>query len=256
MVRGLYTAAMGMNVQAKRLEVVSNDLANADTSGYKKDIAIVSDFKEQYLTRLRDKQNFNPNNGRIGQITYGAKIQEIYTNFDQGPMVSTSLETDMALDGEGFFSVQTPTGVAYTRDGNFSVNQFGQLVTKEGYSVLGEEGPIELGEDYFTLGVTLSVRQGGEVYVDEDYIDTLAVVNFEDLTQMDKLDDNYYTTDNEAIPFTGTVIQTYLEAPNVSVVDSMVNMITVARMYEMNQKMVQTQDELLGRAVNDLGKEQ
>lgn len=254
MVRGLYTAAMGMNVQAKRLDLVSNDLANAGTTGYKKDVAVVSSFKEEYISRLNDSQNFTSNNGVIGKITYGAKIDDVYTDFTQGSVVSTNLETDLAIQQDGFFTVQTPNGLAYTRDGNFSINQYGQLVTKEGYNVMGQDGPIELGEDYFTNGNKIVVQNNGSVYVGNDYIDTLDIASFQDNNTLTKLEDNLYTSTGQRREFNGSVLQGYLEVSNVNTVTAMVDMITVARAYETNQKMIQTQDSILGKAVNDLGR--
>lgn len=254
MVRGLYTAAMGMNVQAKRLDLVSNDLANAGTTGYKKDVAVISSFKEQYLSRLNDSQNFTNNNGVIGKVTYGAKVDEVYTDFTQGPVIGTSNETDLAIQGDGFFTVQTPNGLAYTRDGGFCINQRGELVTKEGYHVMGQDGPIELGEDYFSNGDKIVVQGKGEVYVGGNYIDTLQMANFTDSRSLRKLGDNLYSSNGQTEPFTGSIIQSYLEVSNVNTVSAMVDMITVARAYETNQKMIQTQDSLLGKAVNDLGR--
>ena len=254
MVRGLYTAAMGMNVQAKRLDIVSNDLANAGTTGYKKDVAVVSSFKEEYLARLNDQQNFAPNNAIIGKITYGAKIDEVYTDFTQGSVRATSSPNDLAIQGDGFFTVQTPNGLAYTRDGNFMINQFGQLVTSEGYNVMGQEGTIELGEDYFTQGNSIVVQGNGEIYLDGAYIDTLDIATFTDNRSLTKLGDNLYSSTGEKNEFTGSIIQSFLETSNVNTVSAMVDMITVARAYETNQKMVQTQDQLLGKAVNELGR--
>jgi len=254
MVKGLYTAAMGMNVQAKRLEIISNDLANTNTTGYKKDVAVVSSFKEEYIKRLNDSQNFVPNNGIVGKITYGAKIDEVYTDFTQGSVISTGLETDMALQGNGFFTVETPNGLAYTRDGNFSINQYGTLVTKEGYPVMGQEGTIELGEDYFTSGDKLVVQSTGELYVGADYIDTIDIANFEETRALTKMDDNLFTSTGARSEFTGGVVQSFLETANVNPVSAMVDMITVARAYETNQKMIQTQDSILGKAVNELGR--
>ncbi len=254
MVKGLYTAAMGMNVQAQRLDIISNDLANTNTTGYKKDIAVVSSFKEEYIKRLNDTQNFKPNNEVIGKITYGAKVDEVYTDFTQGSVISTNLETDLALQGSGFFTVQTPNGLAYTRDGNFSINQYGGLVTKEGYPVMGQEGAIELGEDYFTSGDKLVVESNGAVYVGTNYIDTLDIASFEDPRALTKMNDNLFTSTGARGEFTGSVIQSFLETANVNPVSAMVDMITVARAYETNQKMIQTQDQILGKAVNELGR--
>lgn len=254
MVRGLYTAAMGMNVQAKRLDMISNDLANTDTTGYKKDVAVVSSFKEQYLKRVNDTEQFISNEGRVGKMVYGAKVDEIYTDFTQGSVISTGLETDLAVQGEGFFTVQTSNGIAYTRDGNFSINQFGTLVTKEGYPVMGQEGAIELGEAYFTQGNKLVVQGNGEIYVGSEYIDTLDMASFQDPTSLTKTNDNLYTTTDPRSEFTGSVIQSFLETSNVNTVSAMVDMITVSRAYESNQKMIQTQDSMLDKAVNELGR--
>lgn len=254
MVRGLYTAAMGMNVQAKRLDIISNDLANTDTTGYKKDVAVVSSFKEEYLKRLNDTQHFTPNNGTVGKIVFGAKVDEVYTDFTQGSVISTGLETDMALQGEGFFTVQTPEGTAYTRDGNFSISQSGDLVTKEGYAVMGQAGAVNLGTDYFTSGEKITVQGNGSIYAGSKYIDTLNLVNFEDTASLSKMGDNLYLATGQVSEFNGSVLQAFLEKANVNTVEAMVDLITVARAYEANQKMVQTQDSILGKAVNELGR--
>ncbi len=254
MVRGLYTAATGMNVQAKKLEVISNDLANSNTTGYKKDTAIISSFQEVLMTRLNDRQHQVPNNKAIGTMTYGAKIDEVYTDFTQGSIISTGETADVAISGNGFFVVQTPNGVAYTRDGNFSINQYGDLVTKEGYSVMGTDGAISLGEDFFSTGGNLAINENGEVYLDEVYIDTLDMANFDDTRLLNKIDNNLYTATGARSEFTGSLIQGYLETANVNPVTAMVDMITVSRAYETNQKMIQTQDGLLSKAVNELGR--
>ena len=245
---------MGMNVQAKRLDVISNDLANTDTTGYKKDVVAVSSFKEEYIKRLDDYQNFTPNEGVIGKITYGAKVDEIYTDFTQGSVISTANDTDLAIQGEGFFVVQTPDGEAYTRDGSFTVNQLGELVTSEGYNVMGTEGPISLGEAFFETGDKVIIKSDGGIYLGNEYIDTLDIAAFEDTRVLTKMDDNLYSADGERVEFSGKLLQGYLETSNVNTVDAMVNMITVARAYETNQKMIQTMDNVLGKAVNDLGR--
>ncbi len=254
MVRGLYTAATGMNVQAKRLEVISNDLANTTTTGYKKDVAVVASFQDVLMSRLNDTQNGAPNNGTIGKITYGAKVDEVYTDFTQGSIVSTGEMVDVAIQGNGFFVVQTPNGEAYTRDGNFSINQYGELVTKEGYPVMGLEGAITLGEDFLSTGGQVLINSQGEITLDEGYIDTLEVVSFEDNKSLTKMNDNLYSGTGARLPFEGSLVQGYLETANVNPVTAMVDMITVSRAYETNQKMIQVQDSLLGKAVNELGR--
>lgn len=254
MVRGLYTAATGMNVQAKRLEIISNDLANTTTTGYKKDVAVVSSFQEVLMNRLNDTQNQVPNNGAIGKMTYGAKIDEVYTDFTQGSIISTGEMVDMAIVGDGFFVVQTPNGEAYTRDGNFTINEYGELVTKEGYAVMGLDGPITLGEDFLSSGGDVIIDTDGEMSLDNQYIDTLELVRFEDSRALRKMDNNLYSSTAAKEAFTGSVRQGYLESANVNPVTAMVDMIAVSRAYETNQKMIQVQDSLLSKAVNELGR--
>ena len=117
MIRGLYIANTGMNVQAKRMDLLSNDLANVNTTGYKQDTAVVGSFEEVMLSRFNDTQNNVNNNGEIGTINYGARIQEVRTQFMQGSVINDDYATTVALQGSGFFVVYTPTGTLYTRDG-------------------------------------------------------------------------------------------------------------------------------------------
>lgn len=255
MVRGLYTAATGMNVQAKKMDIISNDLANVNTTGYKKDTAVIASFPQILASRLDDTQNHIPNNGMIGAMSLGARIDEIYTNFTQGSVIKTDGIVDLAIQGEGFFAVQTPANTFYTRDGNFSINQNGEMVTKEGYYVLSQEGlPITLGEDFLANGGQVVVKESGEVYRGAELIDTIALVRFEDNGTLQKAADNLYQAEGQGIPFQGSMIQGFLESSNVNSVTAMVDMITVSRAYEANQKVIQTQDAILGKAVNEIGR--
>lgn len=252
MVRGLYVGATGMNVQAKRLDVISNDLANANTVGYKKDVTVVTSFPEVLVSRLNDSQNNLSNNAPIGKITFGARMEGIYTQFTQGSVRQTEGITDVAIQGDGFFTVQTPTGTAYTRDGRFVVNNEGMLVTAEGYGVVGENGPIEIGEDFLKNSGSLSISETGEISINGQIIDTLQMGAFADNLSLTKIGDNLFQSNAAPIDFTGSVAQGFLEMSTVNSVEAMVDMIAVSRAYEANQKVIQTQDALLGKAVNNL----
>ncbi|MGL4345931.1 MAG: flagellar hook-basal body complex protein, partial [Cellulosilyticaceae bacterium] len=117
MIRGLYTAATGMNVQSKKMDIISNDLANVNTTGYKKDQVVVASFPEMLTQRIGDRQNGMSNDKTIGKMTFGAKVDDVVTQFVQGSLVKTDGMVDVALHGAGFFVVQTPNGQMYTRDG-------------------------------------------------------------------------------------------------------------------------------------------
>lgn len=252
MIKGLYTAATGMNVQAKKMDVISNDLANVNTAGYKKDTTVITSFKETLMKRINDSQHNMPNNETIGTVSLGAKVAEVYTQFSQGSLVATNELTDVAIQGDGFFVVNTLDGEAYTRDGNFVVNQNGDLVTTEGYSVMGQNGAISFGEEFLTSGGDISIKENGDIYLNTTYIDTLDIANFEDTRALTKMNDNLYSSTAQRSEFTGSVIQGFLEASNVNSVTAMVDMITVSRAYEANQKVLQTHDSLLSKAVNEI----
>ncbi|MHC1749799.1 MAG: flagellar basal-body rod protein FlgF [Cellulosilyticaceae bacterium] len=254
MIRGLYIAGTGMNVQSKKMDIISNDLANVNTTGYKKDTAIISSFPEILLSRVNDTQNHRPNNGQIGKITHGAKIDEIYTEFTPGSVRATGGLVDIAIQGDGFFVVQTPNGEAYTRDGSFSIDASGNLVTKEGYKVMGENGPVALGEDFLSSGGEVTVGKNGDVVLDGTLMDTISIAKFTDNKQLQKLDDNLYQGTGQRAEFDGTLLQGFLETSNVNPVTAMVDMISVSRAYEANQKILQVHDALLGKAVNEIAR--
>ena len=150
MIRGWYTAASGMNAQQKQLDVIAQNLANADTTSYKRDVAVHKSFSELLIRRMRDdgvvKNPFGSSDSApiIGKLGLGVELNEIFTEFEQGSLKQTNAPSDFALEGKGFFCVETPYGEQYTRNGNFLVGVEGYLMTKEGYPVIGENGRIFL----------------------------------------------------------------------------------------------------------------
>ena len=248
MLRGLYTAATGMTVQRNKMDVLTNNIVNASTNGYKQDELISSSFEEVLIERTNDPYVVNTSS-EVGPYSFGTHIDEIYTDFAQGSMEETGTVTDLAISGEGFFAVETPDGERYTRAGNFSVDQDGYLVTSDGDYVLGDNGRLNVGTGGF------AVSSDGTVTADGEVRGTLDIVQFEDTTGLRKQGENlYYSLDGE-IPTEadGKVIQGYLEGSNVDIADEMVDMISVYRTYEANQKILTMTDETLGLAVNDLG---
>lgn len=254
MVRGLYIAATGMNVQSKKMDIVSNDLANVNTTGYKKDTAVIAAFPEILTSKIDKMSGDSQVATPIGTMNFGARVDEVYTQFSQGSLIKTEGIVDVAIQGTGFLTIQTPEGLSYTRDGQFSINPNGDLVTKEGYAVMGQDGPINLGEDFLADGAEVSVEANGDILLGEEWMDQLALVDFEDTRTLLKAGDNLYTATADPIAFEGSVIQGFIEGSNVNPVTAMVDMITVSRAYEANQKMIQTQDTLLGKAVNDIAR--
>ncbi len=252
MVKGLYTSYTGLVNQQNRLDVVTNNLANATTTGYKKEGCTTQSFDSVYGIKVKDL-TVGGVNENIGKLSFGAKIGETYRDWSNGSFISTSSNYDFALSGEGMFSISFTNKLGeestlYTRDGSFQMNSEGYLVTKDGDFVLGENGPIQLPTDLSEL----SVQPTGEIYADGQYIDRFALVNFEDYNYVEAYGENLYRAVDGATftDATATVNQGYLESSNINVVSEMVDMITIAREFESNQKVMTTIDEMLGKMVN------
>ncbi len=255
MIRGLYTSGIGMATQMKKLDVVSNNLANVNTTGYKKDSPIISSFPDILMTKINDRDQMGMMPKPIGNVTLGAQIDEIYTDFSQGSFIRTDDRFNVAIQGDGFFTVTTPDGQErYTRDGSFIVSQDGQLKTKEGNLVMGQNGVVRLGDEFLTRRREVFIDDTGGINIEGTLVDRLNIVSFEDQAGLDKVGDNLFQGGGNPGPFNGKVIQGFLEDTNVNPVTAMVDLITVSRAYEANQKMVQVHDSLMGKAANEVGK--
>jgi flagellar basal-body rod protein FlgF len=246
MIRGLYISATGMSTQLRNQEVVSNNLANVDTVGYKKDKMVVRSFQEFLASRIDDPQD----KGRapfIGRFSLGSAPDSIVTDYSLGTTTYTGRTLDVALAGEGFFTVATPQGERFTRAGDFQLSADGALQTVEGYPVLGEAGPIEVGdgEFYFT--------SRGDVVVNGESVNRFAIVDIPPGGLIKEGETLFVPAqEGETVPLADyTLYQGYLESSNVNAVKEMVDMIAGMRAYEMNQRSMSMQDETLGQLIND-----
>lgn len=253
MIRGLYTSAIGMITQMNNMDTITNNIANVDTTAFKEDKAIVQSFSEKMMKIFDNpEQKLIKRNNNVGKVTLGNFITEVYTDFSNGSFKETSGKYDFAIEGEGFFAIECVDGniERYTRDGSFTVNSNGELVTKEGNYVLGDNGRIIIpnGE--------ISISENGYIYANGEFVDRLKLVNFENLDTLRKYGDNLYDKIDETIekPFNAKIIQGHLEGGNVNIVDEMVKLINVSRIYEVNSNMIQSHDTVIGKAVNELGK--
>lgn len=254
MVRGWYTGASGMNAQQNRLDAIANNLANADTTAFKRDIAVSKSFPELLMRRMNDDGMYKTPFGSadaapiIGKVGLGVETNEVYTVFEQGAFKVSDIKTDIALGGEGFIAIQTPEGERYTRNGSFTIGKEGFLETKDGYPVLGEKGPIQVNDDSFTVnkdGLILSSDGSTE-------IDRIKTVRFDNERYLKKAGNSFYTATDISGPAhiaegdeRPQFMQGYLETSNVNVVNEMVQMIEVNRAYEANQKLVQAEDSMM-----------
>lgn len=357
MFRGLYTGVSGMQTSQKRLDITSNNMANVNTTGFKKDLLISENFPEVLMKKINGKlpaQAVRPNGdlqanregealnistergfftvsspkgisysrqvnfaldengylrtyGRnidgqidtsegnfvlnsqggiiqvegndldvneqgqllvdgavaadliyrpsldvIGTINSGRRFEKTHTNFNQGPLLETGNSMNFAIEGRGFFRVTAGEGEMYTRNGSFYLNDNRELVTEEGYSLMGQNGSIII------EGTDFQVTTEGQVIVDGQVIDQIDIVNILNVKDLNKFGQSYYIgkedVDLDIQPFEGQLVQGYLEGSNINPIDEMVDMINIMRAYESNSRVVRAYDEILQRAVNEIGK--
>lgn len=289
MLKGLYTAYTGMINEQHRMDVLTNNLANATTNGFKKEGTTSEAFDTVLAYKIKDLSEAgnlprpmatnrpvdeaeanNPLNEtymerRISKtgLNLGVKIGENYVDYSEGPIKETGNVLDLALTDRGFFSIQYTnkageTSIKYTRDGNFTMNTQGYLTTHDGDFVLDEDGQrIQLDP-----GRDISINTNGDIFQEGEIVATVDITDFEDYNYLERFGENLFQPvdgatelDREAMAEelgTNTQIHSgFLEMSNISVVTEMVNMITLQRQYESNQKVITTYDDTLEQAVTN-----
>lgn len=260
-------------------DVLANNLANVATTGYKRDTVVFKDFPQILAHRLNDEILSGPfgtvdRMPPIGTVGTGVEVNDVVTNHaDSYRYEYTGNPLHLALEGPpgvrrgyGFFEVATPDGIFYTRAGNFTINQDGNLVTQEGALVLGDNGPIQLDPNNFMIQpdgeILYNPLYGGEganQWEETAVLDRLRIVAFENPAGLDKYGYTLYRATEESgepeLIVAGALIRRgYLEASNVNPVREMVELIRAHRAYETAAKVVQTSDQILGQAVGDVGR--
>ncbi|MDE6919852.1 MAG: flagellar hook-basal body protein, partial [Lachnospiraceae bacterium] len=225
MLRGLYTSYTGMLNEQYRMDIMSNNLANADTTGFKKEGSTSQAYAEVMAVKIKDLTE-NPNTPRrLGNMSLGVKIGETYTDFSQGSLRDTGNTYDIALGGSGFFNIEFTskageTSTKYTRDGGFTITKEGYLVTKDGDYVLGENGRIQLST---TAGTTVFDRNG-DIYQDDRLVASLKISDFEDTNYLTHYGETMWDAKEGAVEIDvedPDVRQGYLEMSNANVVKEM-----------------------------------
>lgn len=307
MLKGLYTAYTGMVNEQHRMDVMTNNLANADTNGYKKEGTTSQAFDTVLAYKIKDLSepgNLPKNLGtpktfdedsvdnpdrwmsRTG-MNLGVKIGENYVDYSEGPIKETGNTFDLAISDRGFFEIEYTnkageTSTKYTRDGNFTMDRQGYLVTQDGDFVLDENGRrIKM-----DTALPVSIDRSGRITQDGTEVAVIGLTDFEDYDYLERFGENYFQTVEKTrrqlvvdgngdpvldengnlqyetivegrateIDCESEIYSGYLETANISIVTEMVNMITIQRQYESNQKVITTFDETLDTAVNQLGK--
>ncbi len=240
---GIWSVLSGALTQEKRLEVLTNNLANANTTAFKKDRIVLQAF-----TPLKQEPATAEHGPEL--VPTFNMLDRTMTLFHEGAIRETADPLDLAIEGEGFFAIQTPGGVRYTRDGNFTMDIQGQLVNQAGFPVLGDGGSILLPPGKVTIG------SDGKIFVDKEEVASLATFEFSDKNGLKKVGGSLY----EAVRGGATpspqirVRQGALEMSNVNTVEEMVTMMSALRTYESTQRSMLTAIEVLGKGANEVGR--
>ncbi len=260
MMRSLWTAASGMVGQQFNIDTISNNLANVNTYGFKKQRAEFEDLLYQTLLMAGTPATEVTEVPTGIQVGHGVKVSATQKMFSQGSLQSTENKLDIALEGDGFFKIQLYDGtMAYTRDGSFKIDSNRQVVTSNGYLL---EPPLILPENF--IMDSLSISQDGRIHVkivgEEDPVEVgqLEIYRFVNPAGLSSIGGNLF----KMTPASGDEIagqpgldgmakthQGFLEMSNVKVVEELVNMIVAQRAYEVNSKAIQTSDSMLGTAI-------
>jgi flagellar basal-body rod protein FlgF len=240
MFRGIEISSQGLEAMILQQNIIANNLANTNTVGYKGDALLLNSFRGVLANKLG--------------VTGGAmRVDGVVMQAGQGDLVQTGDNFDVALQGDGFFAVDTPQGTRYTRNGNFTVDSSGVMVTPDGYSVLGENGPIKISGD------TIEITEEGDIIIDGKKENTIMVVDFAKPYKLKKIGNNLLDTASSDVqpsekPEDTELVQGSLESSSVSVIQEMVKMVECLRAFELNQKAIMTQDELTNKAISDVGR--
>jgi len=251
----IYMAATGALAYEKRLQILSNNLANVNTVGFKKDRGRFQAFS---LSETVNNKEIPVYRSRSQAPAYWMQYSS-YTDFSSGEIKKTGSQFDLAITGRGFFCVETPDGVRYTRRGDFTVDKDEVLVTQEGWPVLGQGGEIQIKMAKPSVDKReFSVSEDGFVTVDGSQVDRLRIVDFTNSSGLEKAGHNFYRAVNpnvlEDMDEDFRISQGFLELSNVDVVRMMTEMIEVLRGYESYQKTIRSIDDMNAKVINEVGK--
>ncbi len=264
MQEGLYIAASGGMIQQRKLEVLANNLANINTNGFKQDSLV---FHEM-LTPFRHDDNFEAVRNELlppslsNKTTSYVALTDFATNFKQGGLTTTGNPLDLALEGDGFFAIQTEQGIRYTRKGNFALDDKNRLVNPQGQLLLSrsDQGitiPPNVGDVTVDPEGAVSVSNGTQSI----QVGQLKLVQFEDKSTLVKdgssffkLKDGVKSPESKAPPKNLGVRQGFVESSNVNVVDEMTRMITTSRTFEAFQKVIQSIDSANDQSINSIAR--
>ncbi len=248
MINGIYLATSGMNMEQKRMDVLSNNLSNVNTAGYKKEKVVFQVYKDRNIFNVSE-------NTELGNYSGGIVIGQKLIDLSEGNIRYTGNLLDFCVNGKNFFAVNSPDGQLLTKDGSFRLDENGNLINRDGYFVVGNNGNIQIPDD--SADGVLSVDESGNIYMGENIIDTFKLVSVAGPEDITMIGSSYFILKDGVQPPENTdvfVKQGYIETSNVNGIAEMVDMISITRSYEASQKIINMEDETLKKTTNEVGK--
>ncbi len=248
MISGIYFTTSGMNVEQKRMEILSNNLANVNSIGYKKRNVTFVNYQDMVISALHKQIS-------LGSLSKGLVMDDVSIDLTGGYLKFTQNPLDLAINDYNFFVIEDLyNNNLLTKNGAFKLDSENYLVNNEGYKVLGTKGYIKIPS---TDANNLLIDSNGNIFIENQFIDKLKIISVNSPNDLIVTDSPYFILkeDRELIENKNVnIMQGFLESSNVNGINEMVDMIAVMRSYEMNQKIIKMQDETLSKAVNNIGK--
>lgn len=254
MLRGMYSSISAMiNLQASQ-SVITNNMANINTTGFKGETLVSKSFDELVLSNRDKYVNGQGKKQELGSLNPGVRIDEVTTNYTQGTIVSTDNDTDFAINGKGFFTIEDRDGNRrYTRDGVFKVNSMGYLVTTSGDSVLGVNQGTNALEPIYVGNQKISMDNRNNILMDSRVAYRFNIVDFQDYNTLNKVGQNQFEGNNEVAVNNYNIQNKVKETSNVDLIDVTSALMSNMRAFEANQKVVQIMDATLSKIANEVG---
>jgi flagellar basal-body rod protein FlgG len=248
MSRGFYTLASGMLTQQRKIDISSNNIANMNTAGYKKEQAVTSNFGSLLINKY--KQNgINEEATPINNVSLIRVLEENNSIHSQGSLEETGSITDFAIMGAGFFAIDSNGQILYTRNGSFNIDEEGYLMLEGSGRVQGEFGDIYIGTDKFVFS------EDGSITVDDEVIDNIAVYDFADYNSLNKIREGLFISDIEPdLVDYPLIVNNTIERSNVNITEEMTGMMSSQRALQSAAQALKIYDMINDKAVNEIGK--
>lgn len=255
MLRSMYASVSSMITLQARQGIITNNLANINTTGYKSQTLVAKSFDDMLLHNKDNYKDGVSNVNELGSLNFGVRIDETATSYKQGTLISTENNTDFAIVGNGFFQVtDEQNNTYYTRDGSFKVNPQGYLVTNSGHYVMGINSQTGNSERIYIGSDLISISPDNSVMINGENRYKFNIVDFENYDNLTKYGNNLYKGDGGFNSNNYSIKQKYLEGSNIDSINEVAMMMETVKEFEANQKVIQTIDSTLSQIANEIGR--